>query len=147
MPQLSAHHASVTVSDLERAVDFYQDALDLDVADRFEVGGDAFATAVGAEGASGRFVHLVAGDGAADAADRVRIELVAFEPQGEPRGDGELVQPGTSHVAFETEDVDAAVAELPDDATLVSEPQTTESGARVVFLRDPEGNLVELLEP
>jgi catechol 2,3-dioxygenase-like lactoylglutathione lyase family enzyme len=29
----------------------------------------------------------------------------------------------------------------------VSDPQTTESGTRLVFSRDPDGNLVELLEP
>lgn len=147
MTDSSAHHTAVTVSDLDRAVDFYQNALGLSIADRFAVGGEAFATAVDQTGASGRFVHLVAGDGTADAADRVRIELVEFEPEGEPRGADDLVEPGTSHVGFEVDDVDAAVADLPDDATLVSEPQTTESGARVVFVRDPEGNLVELLEP
>lgn len=139
MTALSAHHTAVTVSDLDRAEAFYREAFDLSVADRFEVSGDAFATAVGVEGAAGSFVHLDAGG--------VRIELVEFEPQGDRREDGLLNEPGTSHVGLETEDVDAVVADLPEDAELVSEPQTTASGARVVFLRDPEGNLVELLEP
>lgn len=139
MTALSAHHTAVTVSDLDRAEAFYREAFDLDVADRFEVSGEAFATAVGVDGAAGSFVHLDAGG--------TRIELVEFEPRGDPREDGRLDEPGTPHVGLETEDVDAVVADLPADAELVSEPQTTASGARVVFLRDPEGNLVELLEP
>jgi len=31
--------------------------------------------------------------------------------------------------------------------TTLSEPQTTDSGTRICFLQDPEGNLVEALEP
>lgn len=139
MADLTAHHTAVTVSDLDRAEAFYRAAFDLSVADRFGVGGEAFATAVGVDDAAGSFVHL-------DAAG-VRIELVEFEPTGEQRDDGQLNEPGTAHVGLETDDVDAVVADLPDDAELVSEPQTTASGARVAFLRDPEGNLVELLEP
>lgn len=139
MTDLAAHHAAVTVSDLDRAVAFYRAAFGLSVADRFEVSGEAFATAVGVDGAEGSFVHLDAGG--------ARVELVTFDPQGEHRDGGQLNEPGTSHVGLETDDVDAVVADLPEAAELVSEPQTTASGARVVFLRDPDGNLVELLEP
>ena len=48
----TAHHFAVTVSDLDRAVAFYRDTLGLDVLSEFTVGGDAFATGVGINGAS-----------------------------------------------------------------------------------------------
>jgi len=43
--------------------------------------------------------------------------------------------------------LDAFYDSLPADVETLSPPQTTESGTRICFLRDPEGNLVELLEP
>ena len=48
----TAHHFAVTVSDLDRAVAFYRDVLGLDVLSRFSVGGEAFETGVGIDGAS-----------------------------------------------------------------------------------------------
>ncbi|MUV86358.1 VOC family protein [Natronomonas sp. CBA1123] len=137
MTDLTAHHVGLTVSDLDRAVAFYRDTLGLEVVSRFEVGGEAFATAVDVDGASGTFAHLDA--------DGVRIELVEYDPEG-AASTSALNQPGACHVGFAVEDVDAFVAGLSDDVETISEPQTTESGTRLVFLRDPDGNRIELLE-
>ncbi|WP_178917149.1 VOC family protein [Natronomonas gomsonensis] len=137
MTDLTAHHVGLTVSNLDRAVAFYRDTLGLEVISRFEVGGEAFATAVDVEGASGTFAHLDA--------DGVRIELVEYDPEG-TASTSALNQPGACHVGFAVEDVDTFVAGLSDDVETVSEPQTTESGTRIVFLRDPDGNRIELLE-
>ncbi|MFW5965102.1 MAG: VOC family protein [Natronomonas sp.] len=137
MTDLTAHHVGLTVSNLDRAVAFYRDTLGFEVLSRFEVGGEAFATAVDVDGASGTFVHLDA--------DGVRIELVEYDPEGEPTT-AALNRPGACHVGFAVEDVDAFVAGLSDDVEIVSEPRTTESGTRLVFLRDPDGNRIELLE-
>jgi catechol 2,3-dioxygenase-like lactoylglutathione lyase family enzyme len=63
----SLHHVGVTVSDLNRAVDFYTDTFDLTIVAEFAVGGAAFAEAVDVAGASATFTHLD-GDGA-------RVEL------------------------------------------------------------------------
>jgi len=57
-----------------------------------------------------------------------------------------LPQPGGNHLAFSVDDVDAVLADRLVDIEPLSEPQTTASGTRLVFLRDPDGNLVELLE-
>ncbi len=138
MSSLSAHHVGITVSDLDSAVAFYRDTLGLSLADRFEVSGEAFSTAVGVEHATGRFAHLDGGD--------VRIELVEYDPEGDTRSNATLDQPGATHLGLSVDDVDAVVADLPSDVETLSDPQTTSSGTRIVFLRDPEGNLVELLE-
>ena len=139
MPQsLSGHHVGVTVSDLETTVAFYRDVLGLPVLDRFEVSGEAFETVTGLEGAGGRFVHLDAGD--------VRLELVEYEPAGETLEDSDLNQPGAAHVGLAVDDLASVYAGLSDDVETLSAPQTTASGTTLCFLRDPEGNLVELLE-
>lgn len=133
-----AHHVGITVSELDRAVDFYRDVLELDVLDRFSVSGEAFSEAVAVDGATGRFAHL---DG-----DGVRIELVEYDPVGDAAPDADLNQPGATHVGLSVDDLDAFYEGLPDGVETLNEPKTTDSGTRICFLRDPDGTLVELLE-
>jgi catechol 2,3-dioxygenase-like lactoylglutathione lyase family enzyme len=134
----TAHHFAVTVSDLDRSVSFYRDVLGLEVLSRFSVGGPGFETGVGIDGASAEFVHMDAGD--------ARIELVEYTPEGDPQHEGQLNQPGGTHIGLEVADLDAVYASLPDDIVAFAKPQTTESGTRILFVRDPDGTLVELLE-
>jgi len=134
----TAHHFAVTVADLDRAVAFYRDVLELDVRNRFSVGGDAFATGVDVDGASADFAHMDAGD--------ARIELVEYDPEGDTRTNGQLNQPGATHLGLSVTDLDSVYAGLPENVETLSEPQTTESGTRILFLRDPDGTLIELLE-
>ncbi|NKE35536.1 VOC family protein [Natronococcus sp. JC468] len=138
MTKLSAHHVGVTVDDLEGVLPFYRDRLGLEVLDRFEVGGKAFADAVGVEGAGASFAHLDA--------NGVRLELVEYDPEADPRSRPQLNEPGATHVGLSVADLEAFYADLPADVPTISEPRTTESGTAICFLRDPEGNLVEVLE-
>ncbi|WP_254524902.1 VOC family protein [Natrinema caseinilyticum] len=138
MKALSAHHVGLTVADLEATLAFYRDVLDLSIADRFSVGGEAFADAVGVEGARADFAHLEA--------DGIRIELVEYDPAARAAPATGLNQPGAAHVGLSVEDLDAFYASLPEDVPTISDPRTTESGTRILFLRDPEGNLIEVLE-
>jgi catechol 2,3-dioxygenase-like lactoylglutathione lyase family enzyme len=133
-----AHHVGLTVSDLDRAVAFYRDVLGLAVVDRFSVDGEAFATGVGVDGASAEFAHLDA--------DGVRVELVTYDPEGAAVESGTVNRPGTAHVGLSTPDLDAFYESLPADVETQSAPQRTASGTKILFVRDPEGNLVEVLE-
>lgn len=62
--------------------------------------------------------------------------------------------PGVHHVGstgrFAYLDGDGARIELveydPDDVETLSEPRTSSTGTPILFLRDPEGNLVEVLD-
>lgn len=135
---MNAHHFGVTVTDLDRAVGFYRDVLGLEVLDRFSVTGEGFSSAVGIEGATGDFVHLDAGDG--------RIELVEYDPEGTAHT-ADVNQPGTKHLGLEVEDIAEFYRGLPDDVETQSPPRTTESGASILFVLDPEENLIEIIEP
>jgi len=135
---LTAHHFAVTVSDLDESVAFYRDVLGLEILTRFSVGGDAFATGVGIDGASADFAHMDAGD--------ARVELVEYTPEGDDCDDVQLHQPGATHLGLEVEDIESVYASLPDDVETIAEPQKTESGTTILFVRDPDGTLVELLE-
>ncbi|MCL9814127.1 VOC family protein [Natranaeroarchaeum aerophilus] len=134
----TAHHVGITVSSLDDVLPFYRDVLGLDILSQFTVTGEAFSTGVGVEGATGNFAHLDA--------DGIRVELVEYEPEEEIIEDVTLNRPGATHLGLEVDDIDLFYERLPEDVETISPPQTTESGTRICFLRDPEGNLVEILE-
>jgi len=134
----TAHHVGITVDDLDRAVDFYTETFDLDLLTEFSVGGDAFAEAVAVDGAAAEFAHLDA-DGAI-------VELVAYDPAAESVADPELNRQGATHLGLAVDDVEAFYADLADDVETLSPPRTTGSGTTILFVRDPEGNLIEVLD-
>ncbi|OYR55495.1 VOC family protein [Halorubrum halodurans] len=138
MSDPTAHHAGITVSNLDRAVAFYTDVFDLEVVADFSVGGEAFADAVDVAGASASFAHL--------AADGIRVELVEYDPEGEPMPARSLDRPGATHLGLSVDDVDAFHGDLADDVETLSGPRTTESGTTILFVRDPDGNLIEVLD-
>ncbi|WP_137198553.1 VOC family protein [Halalkalirubrum salinum] len=138
MTEPSAHHIGITVADLERAINFYSKTLGLDILTRFSVSGEAFATAVDVDGATGSFAHVDAGG--------ARIELVEYEPCGKARTPGTINRPGGTHVGLAVDDIDGFYEEIKDEVGPISEPQTTESGTRIFFVRDPDGTLVEFIE-
>ena len=157
----TVHHAGLTVSDLDRAVAFYTETFGLTVVDEFAVGGDAFADAVDVAGASASFAHLAAtdspvgddpsdptaaGDDPTAAGDGTRIELVEYDPAGDPTGATALNRPGAAHVALAVDDVESFHAGLDADVETLSPPRTTESGTTISFVTDPDGHLVEVLE-
>jgi len=136
--QPTAHHVGVTVSDLNRAVEFYRDVFGLEMLDRFSVSGEAFATGVGVPDATGSFAHLDA--------DGIRVELVEYDPDGENCAAETVSQTGAKHLGLAVDDLDAFYENLAEGVETISEPQTTASGTRILFVRDPEGNLIEVLE-
>lgn len=138
MSDPTSHHVGITVRNLDRAVAFYRDVFDLPVLAEFSVSGEAFETGVDTDGASAQFAHLDARS--------VRLELVEYDPAGDERGPSQLNNQGATHLGLEVADLDAFYAELPEDVETLSSPQTTETGTRILFVRDPEGNLIELLE-
>jgi len=138
MAEPHSHHIGVTVRDLERAVEFYKSVFDCRVLASFGVSGEPFETGVGIDDASAQFAHLDAGS--------VRLELVEYEPAGTENELPKLNNQGAMHLGFEVDDLDSFYADLPSNVETLSSPQTTETGTTILFVRDPEGNLIEVLE-
>ncbi|GAB7017815.1 VOC family protein [Halostagnicola bangensis] len=136
----TTHHVGITVRDLETVRSFYSDVLGLSVVDTFDVSGKAFEDAVDVSDAAGSFAHLESDDG------DVRIELIEYEPEARASRAESINQPGATHVGFAVDDLEAFGETIPADVEALSEPKTTASGTTIMFLRDPEGNLVEILE-
>ncbi|MBV9607298.1 MAG: VOC family protein [Solirubrobacterales bacterium] len=140
------HHVGITVSDLERGIDFYHGVLGLGfAAEPSPVFDDpALGPAVGVPGAALRQVSLALADGI--------LELLEYTRPASPI-DAPLAQNalGAQHVAFLVDDIGAVKTELEakgvrfySDVNAVDEGVL--AGWRWVYFSDPDGNALELVE-
>ena len=136
-------HLGICVSDLERSLAFYRDALGFVVESELKVDGEPSETLLQLRPVRLRAVYLVR--------DGVRIELLHYESPGHA-GDGSpraMNQLGLTHLSFRVEDLAAATARLEAHGarvlrdTRIDNPQLR---AKAVFATDPDGTLIELVE-
>lgn len=111
------HHVSLNVSDTDRSLAFYRDVLGLRILPRPDF---PFGGAW-LDAGNGREIHLIEAD--------------------VPPDHGQ-------HVAFRVDDIDAVVASLRAAGQRLPDPKPVGGTAtRQTFLRDPDGNLLELTQP
>jgi catechol 2,3-dioxygenase-like lactoylglutathione lyase family enzyme len=138
-------HAGITVASVEAALGFYRDLLGLRVADEGEGGGPELDAITGLSGVRIRYAELDLGGGQL-------LEVIEYRP---PQG-SQLTQrpcdPGASHLALRVDDVDALCARLAAAGVRVAgRPMTITArgawqGARCVYVEDPDGHTVELVQ-
>lgn len=140
------HHVGITVSDLERGIDFYHGVLGLGfVNEPSPVFDDpALGPAVGVPGAALKQVSLALGDGILELLEYVRPE----SPIDAPLSQNAL---GAQHVAFLVDDIQTVKTELEAKGVrFFSEVNAVDDGVlagwRWVYFSDPEGNALELVE-
>ncbi len=141
-------HGGIAVSDMERSLAFYRDALELDVY--FDVTLDAvdYVRAVmGIEMSDARLVYLTV-----PGADGVYVELIEYHGT-----DGRPVvprawDPGTGHLCFYVSDAErlhARARELGYESRSegsVEIPVGPNAGGRAAYLLDPDGYHIELFQ-
>jgi len=141
-------HVNIVVEDLPRMVAFYRDVLGLRLVRRVTISGRWISTVTGLEAAEADVVYL-------EGRGPTGLELICYRnPRKQRPADLQHANtPGIRHIALRTEDLDAIVASLrAAGAGLLSDVQevpTTQVDfgprrKRIVYCRDPEGNLVEL---
>lgn len=126
-------HVALTVSDMDRALAFYQGLLGCEVLGQLLLESDTF-----------KLVYLRKGG--------AYLELFAHRSTPE-RSDERPAAPGTAsteggfqHLAFHTDDVDGVAATLEAAGVpFVQPPRDAPGGVRLAFVRDPDGNQVELV--
>src|SRR5580704_10880707 len=130
------HHVSLSVADLAAQRLWYAGALGFtEVIEQFELPEPPVRTVV-----------LQSHDG-------VRVELIerAGSARAEVFGDplDTLRGQGYGHWALEVEDLDAAFARLAKSGaeTVWPPADAVQPGARFAYVKDPEGNLIELIQP
>src|SRR4051794_2856322 len=142
---VGVHHTSFTVADLERSLTFFRDVLGLEVVGTREVRDDYFGQIVGLPGSAVKaaMVRLPGGH---------HVELFEYvRPRGQsvaPRP----CDPGSCHLALLTADLPALYQQLKaKGADFLSEPVLITAGPNRggygVYLRDPNGTLLDLFQP
>ena len=124
---LGTHHVAISTVSFDRMRTFYVETIGLPVVGGFP---------------SHQIVFLDAGS--------TKIELIGELTRGQASPTG-FNRRGWQHLAWQVEDVDAAFAELTGRGVPVhSPPESFPPEApilRIAFLRDPDGNLLELVQP
>ena len=140
MRVLGLHHTGLRVADLDRSLRFYHDLLGIPVRERVDGVGDEELRLAGWQGKSARIADLDLGEG------RV-LELIELESATPPPA-------SEMHVALEVDDVREAYRLVTEAGYAArSEPITLHdagphwTGATLVYVTDPDGTAVELMQP
>lgn len=90
-----------------------------------------------------RIVHLADGNYFVRGRNGSLLEIIAAQGRLQPP---QRTDAGIRHLAIDVEDFDAALAALQGrGVSLLSEPSTG-PGNRIVFFRDPDGNILHLIQ-
>jgi catechol 2,3-dioxygenase-like lactoylglutathione lyase family enzyme len=139
----SFSHLGVCVSDLDRSLRFYTEALGFEESSSFDVGPE-FGRLMEVDGVQlrSRFVRR----------DSTSIELLCFDQPGHvgPAERRPVNQLGLTHLSFKVDDVDATAAAVERcGGTVVPDTRTTfgegDGLLDFVYCTDPDGTRVELM--
>ena len=139
---LETRHTGIVVDDMDRSLAFWRDVMGLKVAADFWEEGEFIDTVQHLEGVKLHMIKLTAPDGS-------MIELLKDESHPTPPPQrNRMCDRGIRHIAFTVENVQKSWDTLGEhNCELLSRPIIAPDGkARLFFARDPEGNLLEIVE-
>jgi catechol 2,3-dioxygenase-like lactoylglutathione lyase family enzyme len=142
---VGAHHTSFTVADLDRSLAFFQGLLGLDQVYTRQVTEEYFGSIVGLPGSTVRAALLRLPGGH-------HVELFQYlSPTGQPHRPRPC-DPGSTHLSLLVDDLPGLSRDLVGKgAEFVSPPVPVTAGPNRggfgVYLRDPNGILIELFQP
>lgn len=143
MPVIAVRHTGIVVSDMHRSLHFYRDLLGMEVWADFTDNSAYVQNVTAVAGADIWMIKLKAGDSGS-------IELLQYRshPQSRPTPKRSC-DVGVNHVALQVDDLDALYEKLQAEGIEFHAPPTISSdgGAKVTYCRDPEGVIVELVQP
>ncbi len=136
-------HVGICVSDLERALTFWREALGFRESKRLDVYGDAAETLVGIPDLDLRVAVLER--------DELHIQLLHYASPGH-RGTGEprpMNALGITHLSLMVDDLEAAIAVVTASGGRVlrsTRLRLEDAGRAAIFVTDPDGTRIELVE-
>ena len=130
---IQLHHIALSVADLERAIDWYGEALDLAPTVRATLPGFRLAML---EAPNGMRIEIFEAEGATRTTDSSTPTTV-------------MRHHGFTHLALDVDEIASVHDRLVGiGATSVWDPRPSpEPGKAMAFVHDPEGNLIELIGP
>jgi glyoxylase I family protein len=138
----ATRHTGIVVHDMQKCLYFWRDLMGLKVTANFREEGEFIDTVQHLSGVKLHMIKLSAPDGS-------MIELLKDESHPTPSPErNRLCDRGIRHVAFTVADVEASWHRLREGGCqTLSKPVTSPDGkARLFFARDPEGNLLEIVQ-
>lgn len=142
---LAGHHVGVHVADLDRSLHFYRDLLGFEVAFEWNPREPYVGTLLGYPDPDlhAAVLRIPGSDLFLELADLRNVPRSPVDATSAP--------PGTCHIGLRVADVDWAYRYLTDHGvTSISEPVTPtigpNRGGRAVYMLDPDGNRIELIE-
>jgi catechol 2,3-dioxygenase-like lactoylglutathione lyase family enzyme len=133
------HHTGMTVSDLDRSIEFYSRFGFGLTGNVLEESGPEIDEGTGVAKAHLRCAMLTRGD--------LRLELIQYASPSDAPPALPNNGIGSAHIAIEVRDIDAVVETLRRDGVrFTSDPIEHESGIRWCYMKDPDGITAELFE-
>ena len=134
------NHVGISVASLERSIAFYRDLLGMQVIQEVSFEGERYESILGLKGAKGRIAILRVGN----------LELEFFEFARPTGRVGDLNRPvcdrGIAHFAVQVEDLAGLYARLQAAGVAFHCPPIDFGCALATYLRDPDGNVIEMLQ-
>ncbi len=142
------HHLGMTVSNIERSIEFYQNVLGLTLVGRRPLVEEGYVSRQ--TGHAG--VRLSVASFRVQPESRQSLEVVEYLNHTGPSADTATNRPGSTHLCLIVDDLMAAYADLKSrGVTFKSEPVEITAGpnrgGRVVYFSDPDGYVIEIFEP
>lgn len=143
VPLRALNHVGLTITNLERTLEFYRNAFGIEPVIRGKGGGGDVERSLGLAGASIAFAFLEFGN--------ARIELLQFDRPAGKDNDRWVNDAGVAHVCFEVDDVWESYRQMAARGVdFVSPPITLEdgplTGLSYVYFRDPDGIALQLYQ-
>ncbi len=138
----ATRHTGIVVRDMEKSLCFWRDVMGLTVVADFWEEGEFIDTVQHLRGVKLHMIKLTAPDG-------TLIELLQDEKHPtEPPASNQLCDHGIRHVAFTVSDIEDAWRVLHEAGCETLSRPVIDLGktSRLFFARDPEGNLIELVQ-
>jgi len=135
------HHVAISVRDMGKALHFYRDLLGFEVDwDKPQYSGEAFSKVVGIREAQA-YVVMLKGHG-------TRIELFKYHlSDGEDSHIKQQCGFGITHFTFAVKGIHEIYESLNNVGVLFNcPPQNLRPGVYATYMKDPEGNTIELVE-
>ena len=143
---VGADHTGITVSNLERALDFWRDVLGFEYSHSAHQTGERVEQITGVKGAELKLAVLRAPGGH-------KIELLEYlaPPDRQPANKLRPCDLGHVHVAFVVENLDGILEKISVSGwRAAGEPQMLtvgpNAGKRVIYVRDPDGTTIEFMQ-
>lgn len=142
------NHIGITVSDLDKSVEFYEALSGNKVSNRDSIGGKRMAQVQGLKEVDIKYANLRLGN--------INMDILQYFEPTATKANYSNEQISAMHMCFEVEDLEAAMGRLKElgiepegEPIYFNEDDGLKSGfgTGVVYFKDPDGTNLELIEP